>query len=124
MLAVLGDTASERGSQILEWVARKGSWDNLPSAEKNFYSGEWFEVWLAGQIQRIFKLPEDCICVGAKLNRQDVMNHISYEYDVAFILNNTLYTGECKVSSKSLIRMARRSETNYSSMPRSLCSLV
>ncbi|MBK8880135.1 MAG: hypothetical protein IPN74_16870 [Haliscomenobacter sp.] len=69
MLAVLGDTASERGSQILEWVARKGSWDNLPSAEKNFYSGEWFEVWLAGQIQRIFKLPEDCICVGAKLNR-------------------------------------------------------
>ncbi|MBK8880136.1 MAG: hypothetical protein IPN74_16875, partial [Haliscomenobacter sp.] len=28
------------------------------------------------------------------------MNHISYEYGVAFILNNTLYTGECKVSSK------------------------
>ncbi|MBK8043619.1 MAG: hypothetical protein IPK21_13755 [Haliscomenobacter sp.] len=48
MRAVLGDTASEQGSQILEWLRREESWSNLPLLERKFYNGEWFEVWLAG----------------------------------------------------------------------------
>ena len=87
---------------IAQWLTSQGK-NNLPPAEKKFYGGEWFEIWLANRISTILKLEKAQIWVGAKLNIQNVEKNIAYEYDLVFMYRNTLYTCECKYYNRDVV---------------------
>jgi hypothetical protein len=87
---------------IAGWLTSQGK-NNLPPAEKKFYAGEWFEVWLAQRITKLLNLDKDQIWVGAKLNTQNVEKNITYEYDLVFMYRNVLYTCECKYYNRDVV---------------------
>lgn len=77
--------------------------NDLSPENRKFYSGEWFEIWLASRISKLYNLDDSAIWVNAKLNIDKVKSNTSYEYDVVFIYNNILYTGECKYYNKGRV---------------------
>ena len=70
----------------------------LPSNEdKVYYSGQWLEEYVYYKMKTDFRLPDDCICQGAKIYREGIDRN-NNEIDVMFVYNNMLYIIECKLS--------------------------
>lgn len=96
MEAIEGKGKLERIQSIKNWMLNENT-EGLSANDRKFYTGEWFEIWTASQVQSLFAIPSDSIAVEAKLYRaKAIPRPYSYEYDVVFIFQNRLYTCECK----------------------------
>lgn len=95
MDTVLKKGGPDADKKILSWLDPEGR-DELSAEDKKFYSGQWFEIWLAWAIHYHLGIPETDIRVEVKLNRIGVAPGTSFEYDVMFVKNSRLYVAECK----------------------------
>ncbi len=64
-----------------------------PSPEdRQYYSGGWFEEYVFWKIKEHFHLSDDQIAFQMKIKNQKALN----EYDVVFLLHDTIFILECK----------------------------
>ena len=74
-------------------------------ADKQWFSGEWFEEWLYFKCREILKLSPDQISMKARLKHlyRTQNSDSDSEFDVLFVKNNRLYMLEAKVYTANKI---------------------
>jgi hypothetical protein len=95
---------------LFEWLEKIRfpfeSKDNLTAKETFYLSGGWLEEYTYTFIKNLLQLPDAAIGLNVKIKRQNVSN----EFDVMFVLDNTIYVLECKTG---LTRKDLYEETVY-----------
>lgn len=74
----------------INYVVKNGV--QLTKVDTKYLSGDWFEELIFHKIKSELDLKDDEICTGLHL----IKNEVNNEFDVVFILENTLYVIECK----------------------------
>ncbi len=117
MDVVTGRLRGPRAQEIRNWSRSQGL-NELPADRRQFYLGEWFEVWLADRLKNMFGLEDGSLWVNAKLNRPNVDRLVSYEYDILFMRRHVLYAVECKYYNRNKVSYLKLKEPllKYASM--------
>ena len=76
--------------------------DRMNESDSRYYSGAWFEEYTYHRIKEEKGLKDDCIYTGVKIFRSAKGELNDNEIDIAYIIDNELYIGECKVSLKGV----------------------
>ncbi len=93
----------ERALKLMEkYTAAHGRVKHIPqlkkaqsqptAADRQYYSGGWFEEYVFWKIKAYFHLSDDQIAFQMKIKNKKALN----EYDVVFLLHDTIFILECK----------------------------